>query len=202
MERNRHDADAMALISSDERLEAVERPGRPECQFLRDLVDRCNARGAIGRGGGGAAPGAREALQLRRFGAGDGHTDLAARAERRRVMHRTETLDYMIVLSGECDLELDDGLTTHVSTGDIVVQRGTMHAWVNNGSAPRVFAFVLTRQSSGTRSCALPRPVSDLRSRLEREHHEDVTEEVVLSRGDAGAWTVPIVVAAQQGGAP
>ncbi len=48
-----------------------------------------------------------------------------------------------IILSGECDLELDDGKTVHLKQGDIVVQRGTMHAWVNNGSAPCVFAFIL-----------------------------------------------------------
>jgi quercetin dioxygenase-like cupin family protein len=58
-------------------------------------------------------------------------------------MHRTETLDYAIVLSGECDLELDDGELVHVTQGDIVVQRGTMHAWVNSGTKPCVFAFVL-----------------------------------------------------------
>ena len=57
--------------------------------------------------------------------------------------HRTETVDYAILLSGECDLELDDGKTVHMTQGDIVVQRGTMHAWVNNGSAPCVFAFIL-----------------------------------------------------------
>src|SRR2546429_8545192 len=58
-------------------------------------------------------------------------------------MHRTETVDYAILLSGECDLELDDGKTVHLKQGDIVVQRGTMHAWVNNGSAPCTFAFIL-----------------------------------------------------------
>ncbi len=58
-------------------------------------------------------------------------------------MHRTETCDYAILLSGECDLELDDGKTVHVKPGDICVQRGTMHAWVNRGSVPAVFAFVL-----------------------------------------------------------
>jgi quercetin dioxygenase-like cupin family protein len=58
-------------------------------------------------------------------------------------MHRTETLDYAILLKGECDLELDDGKTVHMNQGDICVQRGTMHAWVNNGSLPCVFAFIL-----------------------------------------------------------
>ena len=60
-----------------------------------------------------------------------------------KFMHRTETLDYAILLSGECDLEMDDGATVHLTQGDVVVQRGTMHAWVNNGTEPCVFAFVL-----------------------------------------------------------
>ena len=50
-------------------------------------------------------------------------------------MHRTETLDYAILLSGECDLELDDG-ESFAETGRLVVQRGTMHAWVNTGASP------------------------------------------------------------------
>ena len=58
-------------------------------------------------------------------------------------MHRTETVDYALLLSGECDLELDSGEVVHMKPGDIVVQRGTMHAWVNNGAAPAVFAFIL-----------------------------------------------------------
>ena len=57
--------------------------------------------------------------------------------------HGTEPLDYAILLSGECDLELDDGKTVHMKQGDICIQRGTMHAWVPTGSAPAVFAFIL-----------------------------------------------------------
>ena len=60
-----------------------------------------------------------------------------------KFMHRTETLDYALLLSGECDLELDSGEIVHMEPGDIVVQRGTMHAWVNNGPTPCVFAFIL-----------------------------------------------------------
>jgi quercetin dioxygenase-like cupin family protein len=60
-----------------------------------------------------------------------------------KFMHRTETVDYALLLSGECDLELDSGEVVHMKPGDIVVQRGTMHAWVNNGQAPAVFAFIL-----------------------------------------------------------
>jgi quercetin dioxygenase-like cupin family protein len=60
-----------------------------------------------------------------------------------KFMHRTESVDYALLLSGECDLEFDSGEVVHMKPGDIVVQRGTMHAWVNNGTAAAVFAFIL-----------------------------------------------------------
>jgi quercetin dioxygenase-like cupin family protein len=60
-----------------------------------------------------------------------------------KFMHRTETVDYAIVLSGQCDLELDSGEVLHLKARDVVVQRGTMHAWVNHGPEPCVFAFIL-----------------------------------------------------------
>ena len=46
-------------------------------------------------------------------------------------MHRTNSLDYGIVLSGRLELELDDGAKTLLGPGDVVVQRGTMHLWRN-----------------------------------------------------------------------
>ena len=60
-----------------------------------------------------------------------------------RFTHRTETMDYAIVLSGEIDLEFDSGEVVHLKPGDIVVQRGSMHTWVNKGSVPAVTAFIL-----------------------------------------------------------
>src|SRR6201981_4099946 len=60
-----------------------------------------------------------------------------------RFTHRTETMDYAIVLSGEIGLELDSGEVVHLKPGDVVVQRGTMHTWVNRGSVPAVTAFIL-----------------------------------------------------------
>ncbi|MCJ1431657.1 hypothetical protein MMC27_001012 [Xylographa pallens] len=47
------------------------------------------------------------------------------------LMHRTQSLDYGIVVSGEVDLILDSGETRTMRQGDVVVQRGTMHAWRN-----------------------------------------------------------------------
>jgi len=67
--------------------------------------------------------------------------DLAPRS--RSPMHRTESIDYGIVLAGEVILVLDDGSETTLSTGDVVVQRGTDHAWVNPLDEPARMAFVL-----------------------------------------------------------
>jgi quercetin dioxygenase-like cupin family protein len=57
-------------------------------------------------------------------------------------MHRTETIDYVIVIAGEIDMDMD-GSTVHLRAGDVMVQRGTNHAWVNRGTAPARLAFVL-----------------------------------------------------------
>jgi quercetin dioxygenase-like cupin family protein len=57
-------------------------------------------------------------------------------------MHRTESLDYVIVLAGEIDMDMDDS-TVHLKAGDVMVQRGTNHAWVNRGKEPARVAFVL-----------------------------------------------------------
>ena len=56
--------------------------------------------------------------------------------------HRTSSIDYAVVLSGEIDMTLDD-TTVHLRAGDVLVQRGTIHNWINNGSEPCVIAFVL-----------------------------------------------------------
>jgi hypothetical protein len=58
-------------------------------------------------------------------------------------MHRTDTLDYDIVLDGEIWLELDDEATVHLRQGDIAVQRGTRHAWRNRGDRTATMCFVL-----------------------------------------------------------
>jgi quercetin dioxygenase-like cupin family protein len=57
-------------------------------------------------------------------------------------MHRTETIDYVVVVAGTIDMDMDDS-TVSLSAGDVMVQRGTNHAWVNRGTAPARLAFVL-----------------------------------------------------------
>src|SRR5580704_45462 len=61
---------------------------------------------------------------------------------RHAFTHRTRSLDYAIVLMGEIDMLLDDS-QVHLKTGDVLVQQGTNHAWVNNGTKACRIAFVL-----------------------------------------------------------
>ena len=64
--------------------------------------------------------------------------------------HRTDSIDYAVVISGEIDMELD-GETVHLKAGDVLVQRGTIHNWVNNGNEPCVIAFALISAKPVTR---------------------------------------------------
>jgi len=57
-------------------------------------------------------------------------------------MHRTETIDYVIVIDGEIEMDMDDS-TVKLSAGDIMIQRGTNHAWANRSGKPARVAFVL-----------------------------------------------------------
>ena len=64
------------------------------------------------------------------------------RPPRHPGMHRTRTIDYIAVLSGEIDMLLDDS-EVHLKAGDVMVQRGTVHAWVNRGTEVCRLAVVL-----------------------------------------------------------
>ena len=63
-------------------------------------------------------------------------------APRHPFMHRCETIDYGIILQGEITLVMDNGEVT-AGAGDIVVQRGTNHAWANRTNENCRIAFVL-----------------------------------------------------------
>jgi len=58
------------------------------------------------------------------------------------MMHRTRSLDYAVILSGEIDMMLDD-TSVHLKQGDVIVQQATNHAWVNHGVQPCRILFVL-----------------------------------------------------------
>jgi quercetin dioxygenase-like cupin family protein len=57
-------------------------------------------------------------------------------------MHRTETIDYVIVIEGEIEMDMDDS-TVKLKAGDILIQRGTNHAWANRSDRRARVAFVL-----------------------------------------------------------
>jgi mannose-6-phosphate isomerase-like protein (cupin superfamily) len=61
---------------------------------------------------------------------------------RHAAMHRTRSVDYAIVIEGAIDMLLDDS-EVHLEAGDVLVQQGTNHAWVNRGQLSCRIAFVL-----------------------------------------------------------
>ena len=81
-------------------------------------------------GFGTAAPDAADAPQVQRL-----------------LMHRTDTVDFGIVLAGELTLVLEDGSETVLRAGDLVVQNGVVHGWRNAGPATAVVVFVLVGQA-------------------------------------------------------
>lgn len=138
-----HDANGKAVVATDERLTAVSRgiganiSGCPIWSTDKMPVDNSAAAAAAQRAG--------FIKQYNYVGSGEGSvfriTEWAP--GHARFTHRTETVDYVILLSGEIDCELDDGVVVHMKPGDVLVQRGTIHTWVNKGSVPAVTAFIL-----------------------------------------------------------
>ena len=74
--------------------------------------------------------------------AGMGASHCRVDTSRAPGMHKTATVDYAVVLRGEVTLLLDEGEAT-LKPGDLVVQRGTNHAWVVRGSEPALIAVVM-----------------------------------------------------------
>jgi naringenin degradation protein FdeH len=77
---------------------------------------------------------------FRKSGAGEAST--YGRGGRHPMMHRTQTVDYAVVLDGEITLLLDEGEVV-LRTGDVVIQRGTNHAWSNRSGKPVRMLYVL-----------------------------------------------------------
>jgi hypothetical protein len=71
-----------------------------------------------------------------------GHAPGRGLPPRHPFMHRTRTIDYAIIMQGEIDMLLDD-TEIHLKAGDVLIQQGTNHAWVNRGKEPCRIAFVL-----------------------------------------------------------
>ena len=73
---------------------------------------------------------------------GNEDASMHGRGGRHPIMHRTETIDYAIVIDGEITMLLDDSEVV-LRAGDVLVQNGTNHAWVNRSGKFCTIAFVL-----------------------------------------------------------
>lgn len=117
-----HDRQGRSTIARDEALPLV--PGTTEDgRTLAEIWETAAAGRPNGDGGGGT-------IRV---------VELPPRAV--RTMHRTDTVDYAIVLAGEVWLVLETAETA-LRAGDIVVQRGTAHGWQNRSGAPARLVFV------------------------------------------------------------
>ena len=66
-------------------------------------------------------------------------------------MHRTDTIDYAICLSGKCEMLLDEDDKVIFKQGDVMVQRATMHGWANPFTEPCQIAFILIGSNAPTK---------------------------------------------------
>lgn len=81
-------------------------------------------------------------------------------------MHRTESLDYAVILAGEVDMEVDGGRRVSLNAGDVVIQRGTNHQWINRGTTwARILFVLLDAQPLG-----IGHPVAPGASAGDRQH--------------------------------
>ena len=67
----------------------------------------------------------------------------AAPRDSEGIMHRTDTLDLGVVISGEMTMAMEDGTEVTLRSGETVVQTGVRHGWMNRSTSPAVMAFVL-----------------------------------------------------------
>ena len=130
-----HDAKGLAVVKADEIVEAGERlPGYHASTVW------CTTEFPVNNDEGAShaadpAPGSRVLMRI---------GEMRADQPTSHQMHRTESLDYAVILSGECDMRLDGGTTVkRLKAGDVIIQRGTNHAWQPVGDEPCRLLFVL-----------------------------------------------------------
>ena len=130
-----HDKNGKAIVTIDEGVKNVAQ-GRPGA--LASVV--WSTQGFPVNNDGAADESARKVGTTLESGTVFRVVEFSPGVQRRN--HRTDSIDYAVVLSGEIDMELDDS-TVHLKAGDVLVQRGTIHNWVNRGTSPCTIAFIL-----------------------------------------------------------
>jgi len=130
-----HDGDGRAIVASDEPIAGAiaRRPGhRSAVLWSTETVPADNAAtGDAAAAAVGRSHPAGTVFRIVEYGPGVASDP-----------HRTDSVDYAVVLAGEIDLVLD-AETVHLGAGDVLVQRGTRHDWRNSGSEPCLIAFCL-----------------------------------------------------------
>jgi quercetin dioxygenase-like cupin family protein len=130
-----HDLQRKAIVTIDETVSAASlRPGQEGCVVWatdRIPVDNLDPVDGSGMATHTTVPNG-AIFRIVRYAAG-----MTGR------MHRTRSMDYAVLLSGSIVLELDGGAEVTLQAGDVLVQRGTAHNWINRGAAPCTIAFVL-----------------------------------------------------------
>ncbi|MCC6473119.1 MAG: cupin domain-containing protein [Burkholderiales bacterium] len=134
-----HDERGRAVVGADSWLEAA--PGVMDKNLGNCWLWSTDSMPADAFGSDPVLPGVKPALHPKPHGTVFRIVEFPAGAP--AVMHKTDTVDYAIVLSGEIDMILDDGAEVHMNTGDVMVQRATYHGWLNRGDKPCRIAFVL-----------------------------------------------------------
>jgi mannose-6-phosphate isomerase-like protein (cupin superfamily) len=152
-----HDSQGNAIIQADEAVPRVQRIGGPTGPLFHEVWNTQATPAPIDASSGEPAEHGiilappKNGTRIRVLDIPPDDPSLATQtAEEARAhfaevgarMHRTETVDYGIVLEGEIVLIMDEGETT-VRAGDIVIQRGTNHGWANRSDRNCRIAFIL-----------------------------------------------------------
>lgn len=150
-----HDLDRVAKVIKDAPVSNERRPGPGMVTRLLWCTDGSPADIAVGEG---VEDMGERVMGIAPPANGSRFTVIDFAPGNAPFMHRTETVDYVIVLAGEVDMDMDQS-SVRLKAGDIVVQRGTNHSWVNRGKQPARAAFVLI----DAKPLGIGRPVADRR---------------------------------------
>ncbi|MFJ9900928.1 cupin domain-containing protein [Streptomyces sp. NPDC091280] len=126
-----HDSEGRAVIAKDHVFDEPSQLGRVIWSTVTSPADNTDETDGSERAVGVTAPGG-TVFRVGQLEPGG-----------RSPMHRTNSVDYGLVLKGEMGMELDGGDVVRLKAGDVVVQRGTNHVWFNDTDEPVVMAWIL-----------------------------------------------------------
>ena len=132
-----HDASGKAVVSSDKIMDNLRSLRSGNTDSLLWVTDDSPAEIE------GAEDPAYRTMDIEPPARGSIFRIVELKPRKEAYMHRTDTIDYAIVMSGECVMVLDDRVEVPMKTGDVLVQRATWHGWANRSDTPCRIAFIL-----------------------------------------------------------